>query len=110
MTRCTPKRPSRYAHAWHKRAQESVLFMNHAIVNPPIDRDKPADAVKDVFVYITKETDAGINVTGAKVVATSSALTHYNFRDDHRGSVALGDFHCADECAGHQDVLRRVVT
>ncbi|MFC4626144.1 4-hydroxyphenylacetate 3-hydroxylase N-terminal domain-containing protein [Daeguia caeni] len=67
------------ARAWHKRAQEAVLFMNHAIVNPPIDRDKPAEQVKDVFVHITKETDAGIYVTGAKVVATSSALTHYNF-------------------------------
>jgi 4-hydroxyphenylacetate 3-monooxygenase len=64
---------------WYKRAQEAVLFMNHAIVNPPVDRHKPADAVKDVFVHITKETDAGIYVTGAKVVATSSALTHYNF-------------------------------
>ncbi len=67
------------ARAWHKRAQESVLFMNHAIVNPPVDRHKPAEAVKDVFVHITKETDAGIYVSGAKVVATSSALTHYNF-------------------------------
>lgn len=67
------------ARAWHKRAQEAVLFMNHAIVNPPVDRHKPADAVKDVFVHITKETDAGIYVSGAKVVATSSALTHYNF-------------------------------
>lgn len=65
--------------AWHKRAQEAVLFMNHAIVNPPIDRHKPAEAVKDVFVHITKENDAGIWVSGAKVVATSSALTHYNF-------------------------------
>ena len=65
--------------AWHKRAQEAVLFMNHAIVNPPIDRHKPADQVKDVFVHITKEDDKGIYVSGAKVVATSSALTHYNF-------------------------------
>ncbi|CAH1649995.1 4-hydroxyphenylacetate 3-hydroxylase N-terminal domain-containing protein [Chelatococcus asaccharovorans] len=67
------------ARTWHRRAQESVLFMNHAIVNPPIDRHKPADAVKDVFVHITRETDAGIYLSGAKVVATSSALTHYNF-------------------------------
>jgi 4-hydroxyphenylacetate 3-monooxygenase len=65
--------------AWHKRAQEAVLYMNHAIVNPPIDRHKPADQVKDVFVHITGETDAGIYVSGAKVVATASALTHYNF-------------------------------
>ena len=67
------------ARAWHRRAQESVLFMNHAIVNPPIDRHKPAEHVKDVFVHIEKETDAGIVVSGAKVVATSAALTHYNF-------------------------------
>lgn len=67
------------AKAWHRRAQEHVLFMNHAIVNPPVDRDKPADAVKDVFITVQKDTDAGIVVSGAKVVATSSALTHYNF-------------------------------
>jgi Aromatic ring hydroxylase len=98
--------------AWHKRAQENVLFMNHAIVNPPIDRHKPADAVKDVFVHITRETDAGIYVSGAKVVATSSALTHYNFLahglgDGDRGPVAVGHVHRSDECPRHQDVLPR---
>jgi 4-hydroxyphenylacetate 3-monooxygenase len=67
------------AKAWYRRAQEHVLFMNHAIVNPPVDRSKAADQVKDVFITIQKETDAGIYVSGAKVVATSSALTHYNF-------------------------------
>src|SRR6266571_7394629 len=67
------------AKAWYRRAQEHVLFMNHAIVNPPVDRAKVADQVKDVFITIQKETDAGIIVSGAKVVATSSALTHYNF-------------------------------
>ena len=65
--------------AWYKRCQETVPFMNHAIVNPPIDRHKPAEEVKDVYVHVTKETDAGIYVSGAKVVATSAALTHYNF-------------------------------
>jgi 4-hydroxyphenylacetate 3-monooxygenase len=67
------------ARAWHKRAQEAVLFMNHAIVNPPVDRSLPTDQVKDVYVTIQKETDAGVVVSGAKVVATSAALTHYNF-------------------------------
>src|SRR2546430_4030788 len=67
------------AKAWYRRAQEHVLFMNHAIVNPPVDRAKAPDHVKDVFIAIQKETDAGIYVSGAKVVATSSALTHYNF-------------------------------
>ena len=70
---------SENAKNWYRRAQEHVLFMNHAIVNPPVDRAKAADQVKDVFITIQKETDAGIYVSGAKVVATSSALTHYNF-------------------------------
>ncbi len=67
------------AKTWYRRAQENVLFMNHAIVNPPVDRSKPVDQVKDVYITIQKDTDAGIYVSGAKVVATSSALTHYNF-------------------------------
>src|SRR5712675_3774938 len=67
------------ARAWHKRGQEAVLYVNHALVNPPIDRSKPAEQVKDVYITIQKETDAGIYVSGAKVVATSSAITHYNF-------------------------------
>ncbi|MBN8929408.1 MAG: Pyoverdin chromophore biosynthetic protein pvcC [Rhodospirillales bacterium] len=65
--------------AWYKRAQEAVPFMNHAIVNPPIDRHKPAEQVKDVFVHVEKEVDGGIIVSGAKVVATSAAFTHYNY-------------------------------
>lgn len=67
------------ARAWYKRAQENVLYVNHALVNPPIDRAKPVDQIKDVYISIQKETDAGIYVSGAKVVATNSALTHYNF-------------------------------
>jgi 4-hydroxyphenylacetate 3-monooxygenase len=67
------------ARAWYKRAQETVPFMNHAIVNPPVDRHLPAEAAKDVFVSVQKEVDGGIIVSGAKVVATSAAITHYNF-------------------------------
>jgi len=73
------------ARAWHKRAQEAVLYLNHALVNPPIDRDKPVEQVKDVYITIQKETDAGIYVSGAKVVATNSALTHYNFLGQNMG-------------------------
>ena len=67
------------ARNWYRRIQESVLYLNHAIVNPPIDRDKPSDQVSDVFIRIVSENDRGIVVSGAKVVATNSALTHYNF-------------------------------
>ena len=67
------------ARHWYKRIQETGLYFNHAIVNPPIDRHKPVNEVKDVYIQVEKETDAGIIVSGAKVVATNSALTHYNF-------------------------------
>jgi 4-hydroxyphenylacetate 3-monooxygenase len=73
------------ARAWHKRAQEAVLYLNHALVNPPIDRNKPVEQVKDVYITVQKETDAGIYVSGAKVVATNSALTHYNFLSQNMG-------------------------
>ncbi len=67
------------ARHWYKKVQEEVSFVNHAIVNPPVDRDRPLDEVKDVYMHVEEETDAGLIVSGAKVVATTSSLTHYNF-------------------------------
>jgi 4-hydroxyphenylacetate 3-monooxygenase len=67
------------ARRWYKKVQEEVSFVNHAIVNPPVDRDRPLDEVKDVYMHVEEETDAGLIVSGAKVVATTSSLTHYNF-------------------------------
>ena len=67
------------ARRWYRRSQEQVLYWNHAIVHPPVDRSRPADEVGDVYIRVEKETDAGLVVSGAKVVATGSALTHYNF-------------------------------
>jgi 4-hydroxyphenylacetate 3-monooxygenase len=42
------------ARTWHKRAQEAVLYLNHALVNPPIDRNKPVEQVKDVYITIQR--------------------------------------------------------
>jgi 4-hydroxyphenylacetate 3-monooxygenase len=64
---------------WYEECQEKVWFVNHAIVNPPVDRDKSLDEVRDVYMRVDKETDGGLIMSGAKVVATGSALTHYNF-------------------------------
>src|SRR6266851_1983115 len=64
---------------WYKNVQEEVAFVNHAIVNPPVDRDRLLDEVKDVYMHVEEETDAGLIVSGAKVVATTSSLTHLNF-------------------------------
>jgi 4-hydroxyphenylacetate 3-monooxygenase len=67
------------ARRWYRHCQETVAFVNHAIVNPPVDRDRPLDDVKDVYMHVEKEVDGGLIVSGAKVVATTSTLTHYNF-------------------------------
>lgn len=67
------------AKRWYKESQEKVLFWNHAIIHPPVDRHLPTEEVQDVFVHVEKETDAGLIVSGAKVVATGSAITNYNF-------------------------------
>jgi 4-hydroxyphenylacetate 3-monooxygenase len=64
---------------WYRHCQETVAFVNHAIVNPPVDRNRPLDDVKDVYMHVEKEVDGGLIVSGAKVVATTSTLTHYNF-------------------------------
>ena len=76
------------AKRWYKQAQERCLFVNHAIVNPPVDRDKPLDEVKDVYMHVEQETDDGLVVSGAKVVATTSALTHFNFIA-HNGALPI---------------------
>jgi two-component FAD-dependent monooxygenase len=67
------------ARRWYRESQEKVLYWNHAIVHPPVDRNRPPDEVEDVMVHAERETDAGLVVSGAKVVATGSALTHFNF-------------------------------
>ena len=72
-----PSRPTRAR--WYKKVVEEVTFVNHAIVNPPVDRNKQLEEVRDVYMHVEKETDAGLIVSGAKVVATTSTLTHYNF-------------------------------
>lgn len=67
------------ANSWYRHCQDTVAFVNHAIVNPPVDRQRPLDEVRDVYMHVEKETDGGLIVSGAKVVATTSTLTHYNF-------------------------------
>lgn len=67
------------ARAWYARAQERVLFFGHALVNPPVDRHLPDGEPPALAVRVERETDAGIVVTGAKVVATGAACAQYVF-------------------------------
>ena len=76
------------AKRWYKESQEKVLYWNHAIINPPVDRNLPPDEAGEVFMRVEKETDAGVIVSGAKVVATGSAITNYNI---YRGTASNGE-------------------
>src|SRR5262249_59622642 len=49
----------------------------------PVDRDRAIHERADVCVHVVKETDGGIYVSGAKIVATGSALTHATFVAHH---------------------------
>jgi 4-hydroxyphenylacetate 3-monooxygenase len=67
------------ARRWYQKVQEEVTFLNHAFVNPPVDRNKELSEVRDVYMHVEKETDGGLIMSGAKVVATGAALAHYSF-------------------------------
>ena len=102
------------AKRWYKFSQERVPFVNHAIIHPPVDRDRPPNEVADVCCHVEKETDAGIIVSGAKVVATGSVLTNYTFVA-HHGLMPLQDkkfavgLHGADQRAGREIHLPHLV-
>ncbi|OLO26689.1 Pyoverdin chromophore biosynthetic protein pvcC [Alkalihalophilus pseudofirmus] len=78
------------AKAWYKKAAKEVPFVNHTVINPQVDRSKPLHENKDVYVRAVAEKDDGIIVSGAKMVGTAAALTHYNFVANY-GPMDLGD-------------------
>jgi 4-hydroxyphenylacetate 3-monooxygenase len=81
------------ARRWYRFSQERVPFVNHAIIHPPVDRHIAPGApggATDVYCRVVKETAGGIRVTGAKVVATGSALTHFTFVA-HHGLIPVQD-------------------
>ena len=67
------------ATGWYRRYAQDALFLNHVLINPPIDRHKAVHEVEDVYVHVVDERDDGIVVRGAKMLATGSALTHATF-------------------------------
>jgi len=74
--------------AWYNRCASKALFMNHVLVDPPVDRDRPHHEGTDIYVNVTGENDRGIIVSGAKMAATGSALTHATFVAPNSGTAA----------------------
>jgi 4-hydroxyphenylacetate 3-monooxygenase len=73
---------------WYRRCARDVLYMNHVLIDPPVDRHRPRSEVGDVYVRLAREEDRGIRVSGAKMVATASALTHATFVAVNSGTAA----------------------
>jgi len=67
------------ARNWYEKYSSQCLFLNHVLINPPVDRNRPVHEVDDVFVHVVKEKDDGVIVSGAKMLATGSAMTHATF-------------------------------
>jgi aromatic ring hydroxylase len=67
------------ARRWYRDYAEKVLFLNHVLINPPIDRHRAVHEVEDVYVHVVRERDDGMVVSGAKMLATGSAITHATF-------------------------------
>src|SRR5918997_4918562 len=75
------------AEGWYRRYAEGALFLNHVLINPPIDRYKAIHEMEDVFVHVVDERDGGMVVSGAKMLATGSALTHATFVDQNSATT-----------------------
>ncbi|MGW1076003.1 4-hydroxyphenylacetate 3-hydroxylase family protein [Streptomyces sp. NPDC002537] len=67
------------ATAWYREFASKALYLNHVIINPPVDRKRAVHDMEDVFVHAVRETDAGVVVSGAKMLATGSAITNAGF-------------------------------
>jgi aromatic ring hydroxylase len=64
---------------WYREFTRKALYLNHVIINPPIDRKRPIHEMGNEFIHAVRETDQGIVVSGAKMLATGSAITHASF-------------------------------
>lgn len=74
--------------AWYRKCASRCLFMNHVLIDPPVDRAKARVDVRDVYLSVDRDDGRGIYVSGAKMVATGSALTHATFVAVNSGTAA----------------------
>ena len=62
---------------FYEHVRENDAVTTHVLVNPQIDRSKPAHLeTSDIVAQIVKETDAGIVIRGARMVATLCAMAN----------------------------------
>lgn len=63
---------------YYKYIRDNDLFLTHAIVNPQNDRSQSSHGQQDEFTHlgVVKETEEGLVVRGAKMLATLAPITN----------------------------------
>jgi 4-hydroxyphenylacetate 3-monooxygenase len=62
--------------SYYEHIRENDVVMTHVLVNPQVDRSRAVEEQdKDLAAKIVKETDAGIVIRGARMVATLGAIS-----------------------------------
>lgn len=62
---------------FYEHCRENDICMTHTLINPQVDRSKPVEQQdKDLAAKIIKETDAGVIIRGARMVATLATFSH----------------------------------
>lgn len=64
--------------AYYEHARDNDLFLATAIIDPQIDRSRGLDdsRIGERFLHVVRETEDGIVVRGAKMIATGAPYTH----------------------------------
>jgi 4-hydroxyphenylacetate 3-monooxygenase len=64
---------------FYRKLRDEHLYVTYAIVPPQIDRSKPAHKQADPTLYagVTKETDAGIYISGGQQLATGGVYSDW---------------------------------
>lgn len=59
---------------YYKYVRDNDLFLSHALITPQNDRTKSSAEQQNLHMRVVKETDEGIYVQGARMVATLGAV------------------------------------
>jgi 4-hydroxyphenylacetate 3-monooxygenase len=62
---------------YYEYIRDNDVCLTHTLINPQVDRSRPVEKQeKDLAAKIIKETDTGIVIRGARMVATLAAYAH----------------------------------
>ena len=94
---------------YYRHVRDNDLFLGHALITPQNDRSKQSSELANLHLRVVKESDAGITVSGARMIATlgpvSDELIMYNLPGFKPGDE---DHAIAFAVPVHTDGLRQI--